>query len=91
MDLDPELFIITTGSSAAFTMSFLAFFDSSDKILLGEPGYPSFKNIMRSLNLIPETCPTTFENRFHLTKDMLNASTAVGVLVASPANPTGTA
>ena len=91
IDLDPERVVITCGSSAAFTLSFLAFFDSGEKILLGEPGYPSYKNIMRVLDLVPETCLTTVESRFHLTTDMINASTADGVLVASPANPTGTA
>jgi aspartate/methionine/tyrosine aminotransferase len=45
---------------------------------------------MRSVDLIPDICLATIENRFHLTKDLVAISTAKGVLVASPANPTGT-
>ena len=89
--IDPERVVITAGSSAAFTLSFLTFFDSGDQILLGEPGYPSYKNIMKSLNLIPDTALTTFENRFHLTEDLIKTSSAKGVLIASPSNPTGVA
>ena len=91
LNLDPKRVVITSGSSAAFTLSFLTFFDAGQIILLGEPGYPSYKNIMKSLNLIPEICLTTIENRFHLTENLVLASTANGVLVANPGNPTGTA
>ena len=91
LNIDPERVVITAGSSAAFTLSFLTFFDSGDQILLGEPGYPSYKNIMKSLNLVPDIALTTFENRFHLTVDLIKASSARGVLVASPSNPTGVA
>ena len=89
--INPERVVVTTGSSAAFILAFTAFFDVGDKILIGEPGYPSYKNIVKSLDLIPELVSTTFENRFNLTKDSITKSSADGVLVASPANPTGTA
>lgn len=88
--IDPERVIVTSGSSAGFILSFLAFFDAGEKILVGEPGYPSYQNIMKSLDLIPDVFSTSFENRFHLTKKSIAESTASGVLVASPANPTGT-
>ena len=83
--------IVTSSSSAAFTLSFLTFFDAGNSILLREPGYPSYKNIMKSLDLVPKIRLTSLETRFHLTKDLISASSANGVLVASPANPTGAA
>ncbi|MDG2474066.1 MAG: aminotransferase class I/II-fold pyridoxal phosphate-dependent enzyme [Paracoccaceae bacterium] len=87
--IDPKRIVVTSGSSAAFVLAFTAFFDPGDKVLIGEPGYPSYKNIIKSLSLISEICSTSIENRFQLTEDSILKSTANGVLVASPANPTG--
>ncbi len=91
LNLNPERIIITSGSSAAFTLAFLAFFDPGDTVLIGEPGYPSYRNILKSLDLKPELISTRAENRFQMTDtDILN-SDAKGLLIASPSNPTGTA
>ena len=89
--IDPQRVIITSGSSAAFILVFTAFFDVGDKILIGEPGYPSYKNILKSLNLKPELHSTTLKDRFQLNLESVLQSESSGILVASPANPTGLA
>ncbi len=88
--LDPERVIITSGSSAAFILAFTAFFDNGDTVLIGEPGYPSYKNIIKSLGLIPELVLTNSESKFQLEALEIQKSKANGVLIASPSNPTGT-
>ena len=90
LSINPERIIVTSGSSAAFTLAFTAFFDAGDKVLVGEPGYPSYRNILKSLNLEPQLVSTCSKTRFQITDvDILN-SDAQGVLIASPSNPTGT-
>jgi aspartate/methionine/tyrosine aminotransferase len=87
----PERIIITSGSSAAFVLAFLALFDAGARILLPEPGYPCYRNIMRVLGLEP--VPLTVNNavRWMPAAQLLaSAGRADGLLFASPANPTGT-
>ena len=91
LNIDPKRVVVTSGSSSGFILAFTALFDVGDKILIGEPGYPSYKNIMKSLGLVPEIRQTSIENRFHLTEELILSSTSKGLLVASPANPTGAA
>ncbi|MEU7478697.1 pyridoxal phosphate-dependent aminotransferase [Lentzea sp. NPDC042327] len=86
--------VVTTGSSGAFTLAFLAAFDVGDRVALARPGYPAYRNILRALgcSVVELACgPAT---RFQPTVEMLAAEHAVaalkGVIVASPANPTGT-
>lgn len=90
LDIEAERVIITSGSSAAFILAFTAFFDCGDNVLVGEPGYPSYKNILKSLNLLPELTLTNSSSKFQLTKDDILKSNSKGVLIASPSNPTGT-
>jgi aspartate/methionine/tyrosine aminotransferase len=86
--------IVTTGSSAGFVLAFLAGFDAGARIALPSPGYPAYRNILKALDLVPVEIETTAETRWALTPDHLDHASAggplVGVLVASPANPTGT-
>ena len=87
--VDPKRVLITSGSSAGFILAFIAFFNTGDEILIGEPGYPSYKNMIKSLSLKADICSTRIEDRFLLTSKSILKSSAAGVLVASPANPTG--
>jgi len=84
----------TTGSSAGFNLAFLAAFDPGDRIVLTAPGYPAYRNILKSLGLVPVEIEVGAETRWSLTPDLLDQARADGpvdgVLVASPANPTGT-
>ena len=87
---EPERIIITSGSSAAFILAFTAFFDAGESVLVGEPGYPSYRNILKSLNLIPKLVTTSSEKRFQLSSKNIEESDEKGVLIANPSNPTGT-
>jgi len=89
-----ERIAITTGSSAAFNLAFLAGFDVGDRVALPTPGYPAYRNILKALGLDAVEIETTAASRWALTPEMIRAAHAAaplkGVLVASPANPTGT-
>lgn len=94
VDVPLERVAVTTGSSAGFNLAFLAAFDQGDRIALATPGYPAYRNILAALGLETVDIETSAETRFALTPEMLAAAHAEeplhGVLVASPANPTGT-
>jgi aspartate/methionine/tyrosine aminotransferase len=87
--LDPARVVVTAGSSAGFILAFTSLFDPGGRVAIGEPGYPSYRNILRALDLVPIGIPTGPEDRFQPGPMALTADLA-GVLVASPANPTGT-
>ncbi|MBN2630625.1 MAG: aminotransferase class I/II-fold pyridoxal phosphate-dependent enzyme [Rhodobacteraceae bacterium] len=88
--LDPERVVVTSGSSAAFLLAFTALFEAGDKVALGEPGYPSYRQILRALSLQPVGIPTSPANRFQPTPADLAGIEMAGLIVASPGNPTGT-
>ena len=90
ISLNPERVVVTSGSSAAFLLSFTSLFDSGDKVGIGTPGYPSYRQILKSLGLCPVDIETNAENRFQPTSRDLIVRDLAGLLVASPANPTGT-
>ncbi len=92
VNVDPGRIIITAGSSGAFVMSFLAAFDAGDRIALAEPGYPAYRNIMKALGLVPVSLTAGEETRYQPAPELLEpvAADLNGLLVASPANPTGT-
>jgi aspartate/methionine/tyrosine aminotransferase len=92
--VDPARIVITTGSSAGFILSFLALFEAGDRIALASPGYPPYRHILTALGCEPVLIETGPETRWEITGEALLAAHRVkplqGVLVASPANPTGT-
>ena len=90
VDLDPARVVVTPGSSGAFLLAFSALFDAGDRIAIGTPGYPSYRQIMRAMNLTAVEIPTKAENRLQLVPDDLKGVDMQGVMVASPANPSGT-
>lgn len=85
---------ITTGSSGAFLTSFLAAFDPGQRVALARPGYPAYRNILTSLGLEVVELDCGPEMRFQPTIELLERAYAegplAGLVVASPANPTGT-
>jgi aspartate/methionine/tyrosine aminotransferase len=89
VDLDPARVIVTAGSSGAFLLAFTALFDAGDRVALGDPGYPSYRQILKALSLTPVGIPARPENRLQPAPDDLPHDIA-GLIVASPANPTGT-
>ena len=96
LSVDPKRIAITTGSSAGFNLAFLTLFDAGDSVAIARPGYPAYRNILAALGLDVVEVPVTDETQFTLTPESLEAAQAVsgkrlkGVLLASPANPTGT-
>jgi aspartate/methionine/tyrosine aminotransferase len=94
LDIPAERIVVTTGSSAAFNLAFLALFDVGDRVGLPTPGYPAYRNILKALGLEVVEIPTTAETRWTITPSMLADVQAEkplkGLIVASPNNPNGT-
>ena len=90
LDVDPARVVVTPGSSGGFILAFTAVFDAGDRVALGAPGYPSYRQILKALDLVPVEVQTSAENRLQPTPEDLAAVDYEGLLVASPANPTGT-
>lgn len=90
LDLDPARVVITPGSSGAFILAFTSLFDSGQRVGIGAPGYPSYRQILRALDLQAIDIETSLENRFQPAPADVAAHDLAGLLVASPANPTGT-
>ena len=90
VDLDPGRVVVTSGSSGAFLLAFTALFDSGDRVGIGAPGYPSYRQILHALGLTPVDIETAAENRLQPVPSDLSGLDLAGLMVASPANPTGT-
>lgn len=92
----PERIMVTTGSSAGFNLAFLALFEAGDAVAIARPGYPAYRNILKALGLVVIEVPVGPETNYTLTPDSLERAAKAagvrlkGVLLASPANPTGT-
>ena len=89
VDLDPARVIVTNGSSGAFVLSFTALFDPGQRVGLGESGYPSYRQILKALDLVPVGLPTSEANRLQPVPADLPPDLD-GLIVASPGNPSGT-
>lgn len=91
IEVSPSRIVVTTGSSAAFNLAFLAMFDVGDRVAIAAPGYPAYRNIMAALGI--EVVEIELEGAAYLNADHLRAAHTQkplkGVLFASPANPTG--
>ena len=88
--LDPARIVITSGASGAFLLAFSALFDNDARVGLGTPCYPSYRQILKAVGLDPVDIPTTFAQRFQPLPSDVAAHNLDGLIVASPANPTGT-
>jgi aspartate/methionine/tyrosine aminotransferase len=92
--LSPNRVVVTSGSSAAFVLSFLAAFDVGAKVALPNPGYPCYRHILTALGQVPVILDTGPDTRWMPTPEQIDASAGTdglsGLLIASPANPTGT-
>ncbi len=87
-----ERIAITAGASGGFILAFLAAFDAGARVALAAPGYPAYTNILKALDVDVVSIPTTAENGFQPTLAELEALRPPidGLIIASPANPTGT-
>jgi aspartate/methionine/tyrosine aminotransferase len=87
--VDPQRIIVTPGSSGAFLLAFTGLFDVGDSVGIGSPGYPSYRQILKALSLNTVTIKALSDNKFQpVPTDVIN-NKLDGLLVASPANPTG--
>jgi aspartate/methionine/tyrosine aminotransferase len=93
-EVEPDRIVVTTGSSGGFILAFLAMFEPGDRVAVTVPGYPPYRHILTALGCEPVLIETTNETRHALTGEALLAAhrktPLKGVLVGSPANPTGT-
>jgi aspartate/methionine/tyrosine aminotransferase len=87
-----ERIAVTVGSSGAFLLAFLAAFEPGDRVALTVPGYPAYRHILRALDVVPVEMSVGPETGFHPTPALLDriGPRLAGLIVASPANPTGT-
>lgn len=90
VDLNPERVVVTSGSSAAFLLTFTALFDAGDRVAVGAPGYPSYRQILKALSLQPVDLQSALSNRLQPVPADFADIDIQGLLVASPGNPTGT-
>ena len=92
LDVPSEQVVVTTGSSGGFLLAFLAAFDPGDRVALARPGYPCYRNILTALGCEVVDLPCGPQTRYQPTVAMLEAldEPVRGLVVASPANPTGT-
>ena len=89
IDLNPKRVIITSGSSAGFILSFSSLFDVNERVGISSPGYPSYRQILKAQNLKPVLIETYHKNNYNLTPNDIKDKNLSGILIASPANPTG--
>ena len=84
--------VLTTGSSGGFLLTFLSCFDVGDRVAMASPGYPCYRNILSALGCEVVEIECGPETRFQPTVQLLAEldPPVKGVIVASPANPTGT-
>ena len=91
VEVDPARIVVTTGSSGAFILSFLAAFDQGARVAVTAPGYPAYRNILSALGIEVVEIEVGPQTRFQPTPALLDkAGKLDGLIVASPANPTGT-
>ncbi len=90
VDLNPDRVIVTNGSSGAFVLAFSALFDAGARVGITQPGYPSYRQILKALSLVPVGVATSPQNRLQPTPADLQGVDITGLIVASPGNPSGT-
>jgi aspartate/methionine/tyrosine aminotransferase len=92
LSVDPERVILTCGASPALVLALAMTFSPGDRVALARPGYVAYRNVLKALHMVPVEIPCGPAERFQLTARALEALDPApqGVIVASPANPTGT-
>ncbi len=90
--VEPDQFILTCGASSALVLALSSLFSPGDRVALARPGYVAYRNTLRALHMVPVEIPCGPDVRFQLTAEALAAldPAPAGVIIASPANPTGT-
>ena len=92
IDVTLDDVVVTTGSSGGFLLAFLAAFEPGDRVLMARPGYACYRNVLTALGCEVVEVECGPETRFQPTVEQLDAveGPVAGLVIASPANPTGT-
>lgn len=92
IDVDADDVVVTTGSSGGFLLAFLSAFEAGDRVVMARPGYPCYRNVLAALGVEVVEVDCGPETRFQPTVEVLEQveGPVHGLVVASPANPTGT-
>jgi aspartate/methionine/tyrosine aminotransferase len=92
LDIPASRVAVTVGTSAGLMLAFLAAFSAGDTVAVVEPSYPAYRGTLKAIDLIPYRLTTDASTGYRVTAEMIAALPAhvKGVVVASPANPTGT-
>lgn len=92
LSVTPERIVLTCGASPALVLALVSSFAAGDRIALARPGYVAYRNSIKALHMQPVEIGCGAESGFQLTAAHLAAidPAPAGVIVASPANPTGT-
>jgi aspartate/methionine/tyrosine aminotransferase len=92
MSVHPDDVVVTTGSSGGFLLAFLSAFEAGDRVAIARPGYPCYRNVLEALGCEVVELPAGPDTRFQPTVEMLEEldRPVKGLVIASPANPTGT-
>ncbi|MDB5451373.1 MAG: aminotransferase [Phenylobacterium sp.] len=90
--VQPDQLILTCGASPALVLALVSSFQPGDRVALARPGYVAYRNVLKGLHMVPVEIASGPEDRFQLTAAHLAAldPAPAGVIIASPANPTGT-
>ncbi|WP_313002963.1 aminotransferase class I/II-fold pyridoxal phosphate-dependent enzyme [Brevundimonas sp.] len=90
--VDPERVVMTAGASPALVLALMMRFQPGDRVAIARPGYVAYRNTLKALHMEPVEINCGPEVRFQLTAEALRAlnPAPAGVIIASPANPTGT-
>jgi len=92
LDIEPERVVLTCGASPALVLALASTFDAGDRVALARPGYVAYRNTLKALHMVPVEIACDADSRFQLTAAHVAAldPAPAGLIVASPANPTGT-
>lgn len=90
--VDPEQVILTCGASPAFVLALTCAFAPGARVALARPGYVAYRNTLKALGMVPVEIACGPAERFQISAAAIAALDPApdGVIVASPANPTGT-
>lgn len=91
VDLPAGRILLTCGASPALVLALSARFAAGDRVALARPGYVAYRNTLRALHLEPVEIPCGPEVGYQLSAAALERieGPLAGVIIASPANPTG--
>jgi aspartate/methionine/tyrosine aminotransferase len=90
LNVSPDNVVMTTGASGGILLALLAAFDAGDRIAIARPGYPAYRNLLTALGCVPVEIACGPDVGFAFTAKALHGLDGLsGVMLASPANPTG--